>query len=161
MVITPFFFFSGATAVDQLPQGFAGTISYPPFYAFAGFVPSGTVVAQAETPAVGGGKSRRRRSFVELDGQLVEVSGYEEAERLLTELKKEEKAQEKARKKLRISLGKVQDSPVGLYAEQKKIEALERQMDDRADRIAQLYILIQNCLEEEDEADEEEVLLMS
>lgn len=113
------------------------------------------------TEVKGGGK--RRRSYVEIEGKLVEVSGYEEAERLLAELKQEEKAQEKARKQLRISLGRVRDSgpSVGIYAEQKKIEAIERQMDVRADRIAKLYILIQNNLETEITEDDEEVLLLS
>ena len=128
---------------------------------FDGASVAGSVVAAPTTAVVGGGKSRRRRSFIELEGQLVEVSGYEEAERLLTELKQEEKAQEKDRKKLRISAKKYEVDIRTPGRKPEKPEVIEQRMDDRADRIAQLYILIQRNLEDEISNDDEEVLLLS
>lgn len=106
----------------------------------------------------------RRRRFVELEGQLVEVSGYEEAERLLNELKTEEKAQEKDRKRLTILLRKAEAKPtVGIYRAHEQIQALEVKMDDRASRIEALATVIQQKLDEINDIneDDEEVMLLS
>lgn len=107
----------------------------------------------------GGGKSRR--SFVEIDGELIEVSGYREAEKLLTQLRREEKAQDQDRKKQRIILGKIEERRLGgvLYGRLPQQQAkIENRMDERAERIQKLYTLILKNLEEFNE--EEEILLL-
>lgn len=106
---------------------------------------------------------RRRRAFVELDGQRIEVDGYEEAERLLADLRREEKAQEKDRKKVVVLLGKARkpQESIGIYKAQEKVEFIERRMDDRAEKIASLYAMILKNMEDEISNDDEEVLLLS
>jgi hypothetical protein len=108
-----------------------------------------------------GGRSKRRRSFVDIEGQLVEVSGYDEAEALLASLKKEEKAQEVDRKKLRLSVKKYEVDIRTRGRPMERPDAIEKRMDDRAEKIAILYAAILENLENSIEEDEEEVLLMS
>lgn len=120
-----------------------------------------TVVAPASSGQMQAGvRSRKRRSYVRLDGDLIEVSGHEEAERLLRELKQEEKAQEKDRKKLLLVVKKYQVDISGPGRKPEAPEVIEQRMDARADRIAELYALILKNLEEQDE-DDEEVWLLS
>lgn len=110
------------------------------------------------------GAGRRRSYYVEIDGQRISVEGYDEAERLLNQLKKEEKKQETQRKTLTILLGKATDSlgiDGALYRKtQAKVEVLEQKMDQRQERIESLHALIMKNLEEISE-DDEEVLLLS
>lgn len=108
-------------------------------------------------PDKGGGASGSLRAYVDIDGQLVRVSGYEEAVRLLTELKDEEKAQEEDCKKCRV-LVKKYEVDLRTKPKQKKVhlESMERQMNERADRIAVLYAKILANLEVSN--DDEEVL---
>jgi hypothetical protein len=113
----------------------------------------------APTSTVGGG--RRRRSFVEIDGDLIEVSGYEEAEELLRQVKQEEKAQEADRKKLRVAVKKYEVDIRTRGRKPERPEVIEKRMDDRAEKIARLYALILENYENDLEDDEEEVLLMS
>lgn len=119
--------------------------------------PQPPVVVQVSRAGVG---RRRLRSYVELEGQLVEVSDYEEAERLLNELKTEEKAQEKDRKRLTILL-KAKPT-VGIYRAREQIQTLEVKMDDRASRIEALATVIQQKLDESNDIneDDEEVMLL-
>ena len=126
---------------------------------FDGASPSGAEAEVVATAVVGGGRSRR--SFVEIEGRLVEVSGIDEAERLLSELKQEEKLQEKDQKKLRISVKKYEVDIRSPGRPLERPEVIEQRMDNRAERIAQLYALILQNLEEHNDDDEEEVLLLT
>ena len=127
---------------------------------FDGASPSSVAAEVVATAVVGGGRSRHRRSFVEIEGKLVEVSGIDEAERLLSELKQEEKLQEKDQKKLRISVKKYEVDIRSPGRPPERPEVIEQRMDNRAERIAQLYALILQNLEEHND-DEEEVLLLT
>jgi hypothetical protein len=98
---------------------------------------------------------RGRRSFVEIDGQTLEVSGFAEAERLLNRIKKAEKAQEQDRKRVTILLGKAKGPQnVGLYKAQEQVEVIEKRIDDRAEKIAQLYAMIVQNLDHDDDDEE-------
>jgi hypothetical protein len=97
---------------------------------------------------------RGRRSFVEIDGQTLEVSGFAEAERLLNRIKKAEQAQEQDRKRVTILLGKAKGPQnVGLYKAQ-EVEVIEKRIDDRAEKIAQLYAMILQNLDHDDDDEE-------
>lgn len=104
MVITPFFFFSGATAVDQLPQSFGGPTTFPPFYAFSGFTPADEVVDEptGQVESVGGWvRARRgpnRRRFILPDGTIVWAT-FAEIEELLSQLVEVEEPKKKPRKR--------------------------------------------------------------
>lgn len=105
---------------------------------------------------------RRRRTFAQLEDRIVEVSGYKEAERLLSQIKTEEKFQEKERKKLKILLGRIEDRKPGILYEktQAQIQNLEKRIDKRDERIEKLSEMILKRIEELNE-DDEEVLLLS
>jgi hypothetical protein len=123
--------------------------------AFAPEVTASGAPVVVVTPRVIG---RGRRSFVEIDGQTLEVSGFAEAESLLNRIKKAEKAQEQDRKRVTILLGKAKGPQnVGLYKAQ-EVEVIEKRIDDRAEKIAQLYAMILQNLDFDD--DDEEVLLL-
>jgi hypothetical protein len=112
---------------------------------------SATPVATPSIRVIG----RGRRSFVEIDGQTLEVSGFAEAERLLNRLKKAEKAQEQDRKRVTILLGKSKGPQnVGLYSAQEQVEVIEKRIDDRAEKIAQLYAMILQNLDHDDDDEE-------
>jgi hypothetical protein len=96
---------------------------------------------------------RGRRSFVEIDGETIEVSGFAEAERLLNRIKKAEKAQEQDRKRVTILLGKAKPN-VGLYRAQEQVEVIEKRIDDRAEKIAQLYAMVVQNLDHDDDDEE-------
>lgn len=123
-------------------------------FGVTGAEPEPEPVAQASVPA------GVRRSYVEIDGQRLEVSGYAEAERLFRSLKKVEKAQEQDRRKLKIHLKTVDSAPINgaLYKKAvERIQVIETRMDSRLEEIANLYAAIQTALDEEDD---EEILLL-
>jgi hypothetical protein len=102
----------------------------------------------------------KRRSFLEVNGRVREVSGYAEAETLLRSLKKEEKAQEQDRRKLKIHIKSVESAPINgrLYAKaQERVKVIEARMDDRLEKIAALLEAIDRAIEQQDE---EEMLLL-
>jgi hypothetical protein len=120
--------------------------------AFAPEVTASGAPVVVVTPRVIG---RGRRSFVEIDGQTLEVSGFEEAERLLNRIKKAEKAQEQDRKRVTILLGEAKGPQnVGLYRAQEQVEVIEKRIDDRAEKIAQLYAMILQNLDHDDDDEE-------
>ncbi len=96
------------------------------------------------------------KSYVEIDGELIRVSGYDEAKRLLSEVHKEEKAQEKDRKKLKLAVKKI---TVDTRAMPKSVEVIEKRMDDRQERITALYAKIMESLLEQDEDETLTILL--
>jgi hypothetical protein len=109
------------------------------------------------TPVVSGGV---RRSFVHVDGRLRAVSGYQEAEKLLRSLKKEEKLQEQDQRKLKIHIKSVATAPITgrLYAKaQERVQVIEARMDDRLEKMAALAEAIERAM---DQQDEEEILLL-
>ena len=128
---------------------------------FFGGASAGDVVPQVVASQKRAGVRRTRRAFVDLDGQRIEVSGYEEAEKLFAELKRKEKYQEVDRKKLTIAVKKYEVDLRTRGRKPEKPEVIEQRMDDRAEKIAQLYAAILRNLEEEISNDDEEVLLLS
>ena len=103
-------------------------------------------------PVIGGGASR---AYVEIDGELIRVSGIEEAERLLRRVRHEEKVIETKKKRLRFITSR--KSFVVQEEKQREIQKLETKIDEGFERIAALYELIQQQL---DQQDDEAILLL-
>jgi hypothetical protein len=101
-----------------------------------------------------------RRTYVEIDGRLRRIDSYEEAERLLADLHKEEKLEQKDRKELKVLLKKVEKAPDMGGALLAKVELVERRIEARQERIEELTMLIQLGLEALEDEEEELLLLM-
>lgn len=109
-------------------------------------------VVAAQTPQLIG---RGRRKFVEIDGRVIPVDGYEEALRLILLHRKERAAEEKQIKwlfkKYQVATPAKQE-PIA-----KKIEVLEMKVDLRSQIIADIYQKIDKNMKF---IDEEESLII-